>query len=304
MARSALVTGASGFIGRHLVGRLAADGWDVVSLGRRDPRIVGTRFIPAAIDGDLAAALCGLHVNAVFHLAAYGVAPGDRDPVRTFAVNVAGTAALVRTAAAVDAEAMVYVGSCSEYADAEPGRLILESHPITTRLYGASKAAGGIWGQAAAKQAKIGFSHMRLFGVYGPGEAPHRLLPSIAQRVRQGRSVDLSPGEQIRDMVHVDDAVEGLLRAEILARRGDVAAFNLCSGRPVSVKTFALAIADAFGARRDLLHFGAISVRPDDVMWLAGDGTAFTKATGFVPQLTLEAGLARTMTVIDTGTGL
>jgi nucleoside-diphosphate-sugar epimerase len=293
--RSALVTGASGFIGRALARRLVEDGWNVGCIGRRDPLISGAEFMRTTrlAEDELRNVLAGKRFNVLFHLAAYGVTPTDNDPATTFDVNVAGTAAIVRAAAAVRADVVVYAGSCSEYDETTSEVPISEDHRLTTRgLYGPSKAAGGLWGQALGRRLDVAFTWLRLFGVYGPGEAPHRLLPSIASRLTHDLPAELSPGDQVRDLLYIDDVVDGLIRAVDAARNGAVGPFNLCSGQAVSVRIFALAIADALGRPRELLKFGAIARRQDEAMWVVGSGTAFAGASGFVPRTSLDAGLA------------
>lgn len=296
---SALVTGASGFIGRALATRLVAEGWIVSCLGRNDPSIPGARFLKvrSLADAELHRAVGGRRIDVVFHLAAYGVSPGDRETTTAFEANVQGTASVVEMAAKVGADTLVYTGSCSEYADCEPGHLISEDHPLTTtNLYGASKAAAGIWAAATARQLGVSFRWIRLFGVFGPGEAPHRLLPSLVSSLQRGQPVDLSPGYQMRDMLHIDEAVSGLIEAARMSDTAGGRAYNLCSGRPTSVKAFAGLVADALGRSQDLLRFGAIDYRPGETMWMVGSPAAFAKASGFQSRVELAEALARSLT--------
>lgn len=287
MEGRALVTGASGFIGRALTAELLRQGWGVVAVGREAAGMpLGAEAISVARydDATLGAALRDVRCDVVFHLAAYGVTPSARDPEQMFDVNVAGTAAIVRTAARIGARAVVYAGSSAEYIEAPHGTAITEDYPITTSaLYGASKAAGGLWGRAVAAQEGIVFQWLRVFGVFGPGEAPHRLFPAIAAKLTRDEPVDLSPGDQIRDLLYVDDVVAALLLGAKAALEGKAGPFNLCSGLPVSIRDVALALADALGKPRDLLRFGAISYRPDENLWLLGDAARFREATGFRP---------------------
>ncbi|MFZ1814789.1 MAG: NAD(P)-dependent oxidoreductase [Rhizobiaceae bacterium] len=295
--RRALVTGASGFIGRALTAHLVASGWDVAVLVRDGSRFsTQARMLIAETFNDeaLTAALGDERFDIVFHLAAYGVAPEQRDPKTMFAVNVAGTAAIVRAARRVGARALVYAGSSAEYREAAHGTSIVEDYPLTTKgLYGASKAAGGFWGGSLALHAGIVFQWVRIFGVFGFGEAPHRLFPAIASKLGKGQPVDLSPGDQTRDFLHVDDVVAGLTAAGEAAMRGTGDRFNLCSGVPVTVREIACTFADRMGRPRDLLRFGAIPYRPDENLWLLGDGSALRRATGFTPALTLLGGIDR-----------
>jgi nucleoside-diphosphate-sugar epimerase len=240
--------------------------------------------------------LGGQSFDLVFHLAAYGVRPTDRDAGEMFRTNVAGTAAVVEFARQAGARGLVAAGSCAEYAPAEPGSLIDEEAPLAqSGLYGASKAAAGLWALAAGEALRLPLMWMRLFGVYGPGEAPHRLLPAIAARLARDEPVALSPGGQIRDMMHVDDAVAGLIAAGAAVLEGARGAYNLCTGEPVSIRAVAELAADALGKPHALLDFGAIAYRPGETMWLAGSPRKFHGLTGFAPPRSLGEGVAETV---------
>jgi nucleoside-diphosphate-sugar epimerase len=296
-SQRAIVTGASGFIGHALTRQLLAEGWHVTAVGRdatrlpagAEPVVVTQYNCP-----DLDSALAGKKCDVVFHLAAYGVLPTERDPDQMLAVNVVGTAAMVRVAAACGAAAFVYAGSSAEYADAVSGQAIDEHHPTTASgIYGASKAAGGLYGRAVAARYGLTFQWLRIFGVFGPGEAPHRLLPTIANQLAHDRPVDLSAGEQIRDVLCIDEVVSGLLHCARAALGGEGGPINLCSGRPISVRTLATALADAMGKPRDLLRFGAIPYRPDETLWLLGDASKLERVTGFRPVMPLDEAMSR-----------
>jgi nucleoside-diphosphate-sugar epimerase len=242
-------------------------------------------------------AVAGRKYDVVFHLAAYGVTPGSRDPGITFTTNVAGTDAVVHAAAEVAAQALVYVGSCSEYEEPPIGVLVGEEATLArTGLYGVSKAAAGMWGQALAAHLGVPFQWMRLFNVFGPGEAEHRLIPSILSHLSLEKPVPLSPGEQVRDFLFVEDAVEGLVAAADAALVGRLGPFNLCSGRPIRVKDVALAVADALGKPSELLDFGTLSYRPDECLWLVGRADRFRDVTGFGPRTSIMAGIEAMIT--------
>lgn len=298
--RRAIVTGASGFIGSALTRRLLADGFAVIAVGRdatRLPRGAEPVEVKSFTLEALQAALAKKECDVVFHLAAYGVAPNERDLETMLAANVHGTAAIAQAAAGIGARAVVYGGSCAEYAAAEPGTFIDEQHPFSsTSLYGSTKAAGGLCGRAAAARHGLIFQWLRIFGVFGPGEAPHRLMPSIAGQLAQDIPVKLSPGEQVRDVLYIDELVGALLQCADAAIDGEVGPLNVCSGRPVSVRSMATMLADAMGKSRELLQFGALPYRPDDNPWLVGSPARLAQATGFCSTLPLEDAVARFLT--------
>ena len=110
---TALVTGASGFIGRALVTHLRENGKRVVALGRRASTLPPAERqikLGSVSMGAIAGALGGESVDVVFHCAAYGVDPQDRDPARMFETNVVATGTWVEAAGSVGAKAFVYAG--------------------------------------------------------------------------------------------------------------------------------------------------------------------------------------------------
>ena len=285
-----LLTGASGFVGTHVARALHASGARVTGVSRtaRDGSD-GLDWIALRdwSEVGLREALSGGDWTAVVNAAAYGVAPSDRDPGEASRVNAHGVGLLARLAAERGAKAFVQIGSSSEYnATLESGPLHPERSPLETRrLYGATKAAGMVLARATCAAGGVGFRGLRLFNAYGPGEAPHRLLPSLVRGLQTGR-VALSSGEQERDFVYVEDAAAAIAAAlaDALADGGDWIA-NIATGRATSVRAFAETIADAVGAPRERLGFGDIAQRPDDLPRVVGSPNALHR---YLPRLHLR----------------
>jgi nucleoside-diphosphate-sugar epimerase len=295
-----LVTGATGFIGRHVVDHLLERGMQVVAVirpGRRLPDAWHGRL--AAIEcadwsePGLRRALAAQAFDTVFHLAAYGVAPTARDVEQILRINVALAPVLVCLCRERGAR-MVAMGTFSEYAPPRDQTPLTEDSPLhSAKIYGTSKAAGGLVASALAAQLGVGLRLLRLFKVYGAGEAPHRLLPSLVASLPQGRRVPLSAGTQVLDFVYVKDVVEACLRADAdmaAQSRPSAATWNVCTGVGHSVRTFALKVAQVMGVPAELLGFGDIPMRPDDEPWLVGSGERMYAATGWRPGFDLDAG--------------
>lgn len=290
---SVLVTGAGGLVGRALVARLSAAGARITTMGRSArASIPGHAVIVEPWRADaIRATAKGLAFDYVFHLAAYGVDPKARDTTEMVEVNIGASLALIETVTA--RHAYVHVGSCSEYAPRHDGRNLREDDPVETRkLYGATKAAATIASCAIATARSQPFVAARLFNVFGPGEAPHRLLPSLAARLERGERVPLSPGTQVRDFLAVEDVVEGLTAlGRAAGEKGGQHIVNLCSGEATSVKTFAETACRAVKAPLSLLGFGDLPFRPDDVMHQVGDTGALNALTGWRPRLPLAVAI-------------
>jgi nucleoside-diphosphate-sugar epimerase len=167
-----------------------------------------------------------------------------------------------------------------------------ERAPVPDDVYGAAKLAGGLLARAAATRLET--CHVRLFSVYGPGEDERRLVPSVARALLAGTPIELTPGEQVRDFVYVDDVTAALELAAFEPRAaGEVV--NAGTGRETRVRELCLLLARAAGVETDLLRFGA---RPyasgERFSWRAGVDHA-ASVLGWRAETTLEDGLRLTL---------
>lgn len=300
--RTALVTGATGFIGTALVRRLSSEQVKVICLVRSRQRahalagLPGVEILEVASfhKQDLAAALAERTAEVIFHLASYGVQQDQRDFDQMIDGNIRTLSSVLEATSAWKLRRFIYVGSCSEYAPSEAGVLIDESHPLQpASVYGAAKAASFLFGKSIASRLGIPFLSLRLFGVYGPHEAPHRLVPYLLDRLRNKQPVDLTPGEQVRDFLFEDDVVDAFLEAASVEGLASHQTYNVCSSRPVRIRDVGEAIADALDRPRHLLHWGERDYRADEPMWLVGDNRRFVEATSWRPAIQLHDGLGR-----------
>ncbi|MFI0899565.1 NAD-dependent epimerase/dehydratase family protein [Streptomyces sp. NPDC020983] len=232
------VTGASGFCGSHVAAGAAARGARVLCVGRR-PGPVG-RHVPwdaAAQEPDLRGADVVVHCAA----AVGDPLPGSAAEAVMHAVNVAGTARLLRAAAG---RPVVWVSSASVYAPAgRPGVPVGEGHAVRGQLnaYGRTKAAGEALALAA------GAVVLRPRAVYGAGD-PH-LVPRLLARVRGG--VLLLPGGDVRMSL---TAVENLAEACLTADRWAPGAYNIADAVAYDRDAAVRAVLRAHGVRAVVRH--------------------------------------------------
>jgi nucleoside-diphosphate-sugar epimerase len=290
-----LVTGATGFLGGALVHSLKSLGAEIHALARA-AQLSGTKVLTVSSYSpeEVYATLAGTSIDVVFHLGAYGVKPDERDHELLLRGNVEVTAAIVQ-ALAPSRPRMIFAGSCAEYAPGVAPQRMDESHALAPlSVYGAAKAAAHLCGCAMARQLGIEFVTLRPFGIYGPGEARHRLIPYLARALAAGETPNLTPGEQARDWIYVDDAVEAFVRAA-LVELSPYSAYNVCSGVPVSVAEVARMVARTLGKEDSDLGLGRTSYRPDEPRWVVGDPKRFFDATGWTPKVELGEGIRRTV---------
>jgi nucleoside-diphosphate-sugar epimerase len=292
-----LITGGTGFIGGRLARWLVdREGVNVVALGRRPCTVAGVEnvTVPELELSMISSALHGVSFDAVIHLVAAGVHPADREMGSLISTNALLPAKMVQLAQRHGARAVVVAGSSAEYLPPRADEKLSETAPLEYRkLYGASKAAGGLLALAAANQLNMPVANLRIFNAYGPSEAKHRLLSSLLSQLERGQRVELSAGKQIRDFIHIDDVCSGLWETTLALLDGRMVtgSFNLCTGEGHSVEMFARGVADIMQVSQQLLAFGALPLRADDTPYLVGDPSALHAQTGWHSNFSLERGL-------------
>lgn len=288
-----LVLGATGFIGASLLDVLRHDGHRIRAVVRTDGFEASDVEVVVEPDWTLEALQRATDddFDAVFHLAGGGVRPDDRDPEALIASNVALTS---RVARAVRPQTrIVYASTCAVYGRVETGHLAVETDPLRPiEPYGATKAGAAQIGRALAEARGVRFVEGRAFGVYGPSEPDYRLIPSLVAALRRGETLSLTPGEQSRDFMFVDDCARALAALGTTTELAhDV--YNVCTGRPVTVAEIAKTTCRVVGAPASLLDFGAKPYRDGESMWMVGDPSRLEADTGVRPEVDLEAGIRR-----------
>ena len=301
-----LVTGATGFIGSALARRLSADGHRVVGLIRRSsPRRECLAGCPgldiAEVDDfsptELDRILGTRPIGTICHLASYGVAAGESDRAQLIAGNVGLTATLIEAAARHSVRRFVQTGSCFEYAAPRDGLPLSEDSPVRPwSVYGAAKSASVHFARTLSAKLGLPLITLRLFGVYGSGEQPQRLVPYLLNRLERREAAELTPGFQVRDFLYIDDAVDAyrtaLAGADELFDGRD---FNVCTGVPTSIRELGVTAAELLNAPAQLLRWGALPGRPEEPARIVGDPSAFRAATGWAPRFDLREGLRATI---------
>jgi GDP-4-dehydro-6-deoxy-D-mannose reductase len=282
------VTGATGFVGPHLLAHLRDCGDEVVDPGDADG---GFDVLDrAAVD----AAIGRARPEVIYHLAARSnVAQSWRDPISVLRVNVEGTQNVLDASRTHRVQRVLVVGSAEEYGPSpQPLREDAPLRPATP--YGASKVAASY----LALQAFVGGGpetvRVRPFSHTGPGQTVQFLAPALAARIiaaeRAGDDVvKIGATEPVRDLSDVRDVVRAY---RLLADKGDAGeVYNVCRGTGITVGEIAQQLIAA--ANRPLrLESDPALLRPVEVPYLVGDPTRLREATGWQPAYTVEQTLA------------
>lgn len=284
-----LVTGGSGFIGRRLVRALLDAGADVTVADQRPFPGGGVRTILGDLrDPSVVARAIQPGTDTVFHLAAMTrVLLSVEDPAGTYRLNVDATAGLLEQAR-IHGVGTFMLASTNAVAGDVGTAMITEQaalRPLTP--YGATKAAGEMLLSAYAASYGIACSALRFSNVYGPGmQEKDSLIPRLMRAAASGRGIQVyGDGTQVRDLLHVDDAVAGTLAALRAAHSGPLI---LGSGESVPVNDILAAARAVTGAELPAEHLPA---RPGEMPAVIVD-IAAARALGYRPVHDLKSGLA------------
>ena len=230
-----LVTGASGFIGWHVVRHLSAT-HHVTALDLQPPAIPhapGVDEITCDLrDGDLPAA----RYDAIVHLAALGgVRPSIERPLDYEATNLAGTLRLLDHARQHGTPRFIFASSSSVYGPTD-GKPSNEDDPLSPcSPYALTKQQGEQWGRLYSQLHGLDFIALRLFAVWGEGQRPDLALESFRRKILAGEAITIhGDGSQRRDLTHVSDVARAV-EAAIRWRGTGFEVFNIGTGTNHSV---------------------------------------------------------------------
>ena len=283
-----LVTGASGFIGRWAVDRLAEQGAKVYASSltphRWPPPIVahaGNLLDPSYVRRLVEET----RPQIILHLAwnvEHGIFWNAVDNLDW----VAATLGLARAALDAGVERFVGVGTCFEYRWPDEGECDENATPIEpTTLYAVAKDTVR---RLLDEVDKFSFAWARLFYLYGPFEHEKRLVASVAKRLSRDEPALLSKGLAVRDFLDARDAGSALAALALSDVRGAV---NIGSGTGVTIASIAERLGRTSG-KSHLIRYGALPDRPGEPPRIVATVKRLREEVGFEPARSLDQGLA------------
>jgi nucleoside-diphosphate-sugar epimerase len=287
-----LVTGGTGFIGRHAVAALVRAGHELHVVARAPADGAGVTWHAADLldPGVVEEVVAAARATHLLHLAWYAE-HGRFWNAPENVLWVERTLALFRAFAAHGGERAVMAGTGAEYdwAHGFCSEGVTPCRPAT--LYGAAKDATRRVVSAAGQQLGVEVAWGRVFFLYGPHEHPDRLVASVARALVEGRPAPISSGRQVRDFMHAED-VGGAFAA--LVDHTAVGAINVASGEPVAVRDLAATLGRLAGAP-ELVRVGELPDRPGEPPLLVADSRRLRHEVGFAPRYSLTDGLGETL---------
>ena len=290
-----LVTGATGFVGRHCLEQLGSSEVEVHAVSSRSgpgSNDAGVNWHTADLldperVGELVREVRPTHL---LHLAWYV----DPSTYRTSPLNFAWVEAslrLLRHFAAGGGQRAVMVGTCFEYRLSRGFCTEHETPLDPTTPYGACKASLSSLFESFCATHDISGAWARPFFFFGPHEPREKLLGSVASTLLDGQPARCTHGGQLRDYLHVADVAGGILALLDSDVTGPV---NIARGAPTTLRELIDGVARRLG-RSDDVHYGAIAAPDDEPPLIVGDVRRISREVGWNPTLNLEAGLDETV---------
>ncbi|MFM2241562.1 MAG: hypothetical protein RLZ97_417 [Verrucomicrobiota bacterium] len=295
---SVLVTGSSGFIGRHVVRHLAASGHKVTATDYRpqaDPLPDGIRFHRCDLCSDPLP--CG-DFSAIIHLAALaGVRPSLDRPLDYEQTNVLGTLRLLDHCRQSGIGRFVLASSSSVYGPDTPLPAEETALPCPQSPYALTKLHAEQWGQLYAKLHGLNFVALRFFSVWGPGQRHDLALEAFRRKIEARQPIVIhGDGSQRRDLTHVEDVARAVESALHWPGHG-AAVLNVGTGKNHSVLDMLEAARRSVAASREsgsgftdftpqVVHQNA---HPADVPETRASLVAVRKALGWQPRIFFPA---------------
>ncbi len=298
MKKKILVTGATGFIGKNLVESLK-EKFEVYALilDEKEKNVIPqidyilwkTFFDRENEIKTLDGKKLG-KIDTVIHLASYGVNPKDNDIDKMVESNISLTKDLILNLERVSCKNIIFTGSGFEYGDKGKIKLKedMELNPFS--LYGATKVSAFLIGKKLCESLGINYINLRLFNIFGEYEGSNRLIPQIINNYLEGKELNFTAGNQVRDYLYIKDIIEVyemILEKNIYNNE----TYNVCSSEEVTIKEFITKVADTIGINKESLNFGTIPSRKEEALYIVGDNSKLKRDFDWNRKYSYEFGI-------------
>jgi nucleoside-diphosphate-sugar epimerase len=292
--KKVLITGATGFIGRHCLPSLLEAGYEVYAVSSK----TSTSKLPNLhwhradlLDSEQVSALIAeVRPTQLLHFAWF-TAPGEYWNSLENLRWVRASLDLLQAFASYGGRRVVMAGTCAEY-DWQYGYCSEQVTPLApATLYGTCKHSLQIMLEASVRQTGLSAAWGRIFFLYGPHEHPDRLISSVICSLLKGEPARCSHGNQIRDFLYVEDVADAFTALLGSNVTGPV---NVASGCPISLRNIIYKIAEKID-RKDLIQLGAVPALANEPPLLVADVSRLKNEVGWLPKYNLDRGLEQTI---------
>jgi len=293
------VTGATGFIGMHLLRGLHSAGAEIVAIAAADKHIARLDSLPFPLQRvvvgsspDFADAIRQANANSVIHLSAVVSNTRSLDVLEaTLRQNLLPTISVLTAAAELHADRVILMGSCEEYSQrTSPFDTALAVDPSSP--YGASKAAATAYARMFSNSFGLSTVVLRPSVVYGPGQSERMLISQVMKAMSENRSVEVTAGEQTRDFIYVEDVVKAIIQS-LTVPSSEHGVWNIGSGEVVTVRS-CLENIERITGRTGLIEYGKRPYPESEIFQYELKAEDTYAAFGWKPSITLDEGLRKT----------
>jgi len=287
-----LLTGATGFIGRHCIEPLRSSGWQVLAVTSAAvdelPAAEGLSWHRADLLDPRAPAelIAQTRPDALLHLA-WHLAASSVENYRWARASLQ----LLMAFAEAGGRRAVLAGSCAEYDWLQEQPLDEQSRRRPATDYGISKNALGELVEGYRTILGLSAAWARVFFLYGPGEAETRLVASVIRALLAGEPARSTHGNQLRDYLYVEDVAGALVKLVDSELEG---AINIASGRSVRLRDLIAEVATQLD-RQQLVELGAIAAHEHEAPEVSADVTRLRRELDWQPAFDHRQGIARSI---------
>lgn len=296
-----ILTGGAGFIGANLTRKLLKLNYEVNLIIRASTNLwrlkdilpqLKTHQIDILDKKELTKKISKINPQAIIHLATYSQYRKQNDFEQMVETNIKGTLNLLSATKDIKYDVFINTGSSSEYGIKNtPMRETDMLDPVS--FYAATKSSATLLCKVFALEYSKPIVTLRPFSVYGPYEEKNRFIPTITKAVIQNKPIKLTPGNQRRDFIFIDDIVDIYIKTLSQGKKLSGEILNMGTGIEYTNDEVARTLFKVSG-KRVKIEKGAYPKRIWDTPHWAADTTKTKKLLNWKPKFTLEQGLRYT----------
>jgi nucleoside-diphosphate-sugar epimerase len=293
MTKRVLLTGATGFIGRHTIPELIARGYEVHAVSSKiikNEQGVIWHQADLMKSNETEMLFKKIIPSHLLHFAWYAE-PGKFWNSEENFKWVESSIRLLRFFKAYGGYRMVYAGTCAEFNWGQQGAYIeSNSHDMPSTIYGLAKKTTQQLFEVYSQQFQLSAAWGRIFFLYGPNERPEKFLSSVIISMLQKKIIKCTHGNQMRDFLHVQDVASAFVSLLDSPVQGVV---NISSGEAHSLKEI-VAIAGKYLDATEYVHFGEIDLKNEPLL-IKGSNERLLNEVGWAPNYQIETGILHTV---------